>query len=451
MTSPRGARAYADKPNDNRNPFQRDRDRIIYSSAYRRLAGVTQVVAAQEGHVFHNRLTHTIKVAQVARRLAEKLASDTLDEGDGRDPKPLDLDPDVAEASAHAHDIGHPPFGHVAEVELQRLLAAIKNSDSFEGNAQSFRIVTKVAKSSPDYPGLNLTRATLNGILKYPWLRHPEHPKASVKWGAYLTEEYDFRFARGLSALDPLPGPGEPQSLEAAVMDWADDITYAVHDVEDLYRAGLIPAERLRAEDGEADEFCQWVLDRWQERGKLASQEEVARALKVFPTFFGSSDAYQGTGDQRVALRLFTSSLIARYVRATNLRFDDSGSAPRWILHVPDAPRLEVDVLKELTWRYVIERPALAAQQHGQKAMVAMLFETFMDAASTKKNHVARSLLPARVNEEVLELERVGAVSDASVARVVCDGICAMTEDEVVRLAARLGGRSMGSVRDAIV
>ena len=153
------------KPGDRRKSFQIDRDRILYSSAFRRLAQVTQVVTAQEGHVFHNRLTHSLKVAQVARRLTESLVTQQPEIAE----KLGGIEPDVVEAAALAHDLGHPPFGHIAEEELDECAVRHDLKDGFEGNAQSFRILTKLAIHRIDYCGLNLTRATLNGVLKYPW------------------------------------------------------------------------------------------------------------------------------------------------------------------------------------------------------------------------------------------------------------------------------------------
>ena len=163
---PRNALRYArrtleTKP-DIRDPAQRDYDRIIYSSAFKRLVAVTQVVSPAEGHVFHNRLTHSLRVAQLARRLAQKL----LKADQQKAAAVGGINPDVAEAAAVAHDLGHPPFGHVGEQELRSQLEASPASvwDGFEGNAQSFRIVTKLALRSPNIPGLNLTRATLNEV-----------------------------------------------------------------------------------------------------------------------------------------------------------------------------------------------------------------------------------------------------------------------------------------------
>lgn len=247
-------------PGDQRTPFQRDRDRLLYSTALRRLAGITQVVGAAEGHVFHNRLTHTLEVAQLARRLAEKLAEEQ--------PELVEvvggIDAEVTEAAALAHDLGHPPFGHVAEAALDGLITdGLTIRDGFEGNAQTFRVVTKLSVRYADILGQDLTRATLNAILKYPWPRGDEGWKQK-KFGAYASEEADFTWAR---QGQPDVAVGE-KSPEAEIMDWADDIAYAVHDVEDFYRGGFIPLERLMDEDAdEVEIFTEGTFRRWAEQG----------------------------------------------------------------------------------------------------------------------------------------------------------------------------------------
>lgn len=203
----RNERLHDKKPRsdgDDRTPAQRDRDRILYSSSFRRLAEVTQVVSANSGYVFHNRLTHSLQVARVGRRLAEKLAKrhPTLAAGI--------ICPDVVEAACLAHDLGHPPFGHTAESRLNILAA---HHGGFEGNAQSFRIVTQLASRSDTYGGLDLTAATLAAILKYPWLKG-DNPAKPRKWGAYESERDSFEFAIRL-----LPDKNE-RTIEAELMDW---------------------------------------------------------------------------------------------------------------------------------------------------------------------------------------------------------------------------------------
>src|SRR6266550_9029962 len=129
-----------DPTTSNRTPAQRDRDRLLYSSGFRRLANVTQVVAADHGYVFHNRLTHALKVAQIGRRLAEKFKFNSDDSALA--DRLGGLDPDVVEAAGLAHDLGHPPFGHLAEKELDLLVGEAHGG--FEGNPQSFRILTRL-------------------------------------------------------------------------------------------------------------------------------------------------------------------------------------------------------------------------------------------------------------------------------------------------------------------
>lgn len=144
------------KPGDSRSEFRRDRDRILYSSAFKRLSDVTQVVAADNAHVFHNRLTHSLQVAQVGQSIAEELIrSQPTVAGEY-------VDVDVVQAACLAHDLGHPPFGHTAEEELKKLAKGARLRDRFEGNAQSFRIVPKLAFRSPEHSGLDLTRRCIS-------------------------------------------------------------------------------------------------------------------------------------------------------------------------------------------------------------------------------------------------------------------------------------------------
>ena len=220
---------------DQRNPFQRDQDRILYSSAFRRLAGITQIVRAGEADVFHTRQQHTLKVAQVGRRLAEKI----LQDHPGDPEIEGNLHPEVVEAAALAHDLGHSPFGHVGEETLDRLVFDHGDSNGFEGNAQTFRILTKLAVRFSNVDGLDLCRATLAACLKYPWLRDISKLSRTRKWGAYDVDAADFKFARAMHA------EHSQKTIEAQLMDWADDIAYSVHDLEDFHRCGAIPWNRI--------------------------------------------------------------------------------------------------------------------------------------------------------------------------------------------------------------
>lgn len=437
-------RFYSKELDDNRNAFQRDRDRIIYSGHYRRLAGITQVVSALEGHVFHNRLTHTFKVAQVARRITENLlhrySADGKESGEHLPPISRDvLDPDVTESAAHAHDIGHPPFGHIAEIRLQELMKEHCGIDHFEGNAQSFRVVTRLSQRHTSHIGLDLTQRTLNAILKYPWQVQDMDVK---KWGAYKEETEAFEFAR-----EGMLNSRE-QSLEASIMDWADDITYAVHDAEDLFRAGLVFPDRLRDDAYYRSEFADWVHTRWALegktfKGKRIELETIKDTLLQVTALIPFATPFEGSTRDEALLRHHTSSRISHYIQfCTNLTYREGV----WKLDISEEVQLEIDLLKQLTWRYLIEGPSLSAQQHGQKEVVTYIFHTLFEAANSN-SRVDRNILPIRAREA---LETCDGTPHAK-ARIVADTICSMTEDEILRFHSRLTGASLGSVLDAIV
>lgn len=425
------------KTADYREPAQRDYDRILYSSAFRRLGGVTQVVAAHEGHVFHNRLTHSLRVAQVARRLAQKfskLQARECEEIGG-------VSPDVTEAAALAHDLGHPPFGHVAEQVLRGCVEHQKIWGAFEGNAQSFRIVTKLALRSPDESGLNLTRATLNAILKYPWTRESEGYK-SEKYGVYESEVEDFDFARELH-----PKGDDRKGAEAEIMDWSDDITYAVHDAEDFFRAGLIPLDRLASltDESERRRFFDGMYAQPELKKRMGSEPRSSLEEAFFKviTSFPIAENYTGTRTQRSRLRDFSSNLIGQFVDAITLQVP-SGSANKFVSIRP-LQKMQVGALKALTWFYVIYNPALATQQYAQRKMIRQLFEIFYDAAMSKKDE-DRNIIPFAFRDQLLE----GQENSIFVTRTVTDLIAGMTDQGLVKLYRRLSGVEMGSILDQV-
>jgi dGTPase len=414
---------------DFRTPAQKDRDRLLYTSSFRRLAQVTQVVAADVSHVFHNRLTHSLQVAQVGRRLAEKLLEQypsEVTESDG-------LDPDVVEAACYAHDLGHPPFGHTAETQLNALAGT--DIGGFEGNAQSFRIITKLAQHSPLHRGLDLTRATLAAVLKYPW-QHGQNPTKHNKWGAYASEAKDFRFALELR------GGGNNRTLEAQVMDWADDITYSVHDLDDFYRAHRMPLHLLadRRYERERDTFFDAAQKRHSEREGVWSDVPSLRESfnQVMIGLFSLTDYYRGTWKERASLREFTSQLIGRYVGGTSLEMAQG----QCNLKIDEHLQLEVAMLKELTWVYVIEAPSLVSQQFGQQKAIKKLFDTYSETWKTQPN-----LFPPYYRD---------AIDDACgnkdlIKRTIIDLIAGMTETQALAMHNRLEGVSVGSGLEDLV
>lgn len=427
--SAREARFEPESRADYRSSAKVDRDRVQYSTAFARLAEVTQVVSAEHGYVFHNRLTHSLKVAQLAKRMAEKFLSGDL--------VPVHacggLDADAAEAAGLAHDLGHPPFGHITEELLNELAENNGLDDGFEGNAQSFRIVTKLAVSDAipddedDIRGLNFTRASLNAILKYPWFRGQNSAKPR-KWGAYESERPYFEWAR-----DDFGFSKHSKSLEAELMDWADDITYAVHDLIDFYCAGKIPLERLSVDggqDAERTSFFEEVFGRCPELSPRRSdlQDTFTEVLRYFPL----DRRYSGTFAERRGLWNFTTILISRYVEAIHLDPERSSGSLVMIDHYA---KDEIRMLKELTWHYVILNSELASAQHGQTLVVADLFEILNRAAQHENQ---RKIFPASFREDL-------ARRSAPPVRLVIDYIAGMTEKELCDIHATLTGRRRGS------
>jgi dGTPase len=404
-----------------RGTGERDRDRILYSSAFQRLGGVTQVTAPEPGHSFHTRLTHSLKVAQVAHACAHMLAQKELT---GAAAQVVDaLDPEAVETSALAHDLGHPPFGHVAE---ERLSANAAEAGGFEGNAQSFRILTRLAVQAPNLPGLNLTRRTLNGALKYPWPR-----SGATKWGVYADDMPAFDWVREDSAL------GEP-SLAARLMDWADDLTYAVHDVDDFYRAGLIPLDRLKAGGPELERFHSRVIETGQaENG--ADADALVESLGDVLSLFQINEPYSGARDQRIALRSFGSRLIGRYVDAVEVR--DPNIPGKAVLAIDSKLVRQVRALKAATWIYVVRRPSLAVIQHGQRRIIDDLFEWYYEA--TGPDGDVRLFPPAYQGR----LPPGSPAKDRM--RLVVDLIASLSEQAAIELHRRMSGTGTGSAMDA--
>jgi len=216
-------RLFSEPPSKTRSPFRRDCDRVIHSTAFRRLKHKTQVFVFHEGDHYRTRLTHSLEVAQIARALARQLG----------------LDEDLTETLALAHDLGHPPFGHAGERALD---ACLKSCGGFDHNAQTLRVVTSLEHRYPDFDGLNLTWESLEGIVKH---NGPLTERSGAPAGKYAENgipvgiaEYDKSYDLELSSY---------ASLEAQVAAIADDIAYDAHDIDDGLRAGLFAVDDLKA------------------------------------------------------------------------------------------------------------------------------------------------------------------------------------------------------------
>lgn len=394
----------------------------MYSGAFARLAEITQVVSPERGYVFHNRLTHSLKVGQIARRLAEYFNRDQTREVE----KLGGLDPDTAEVAGLAHDLGHPPFGHIAEEELNELVRDAGLHDGYEGNAQSFRIVTRLASSDArdlkdrSIAGLNLTRTTLDGILKYPWASgDTEYPN---KWGFYTGEAEIFRWVR--KGKKP-----RRRSAVAEIMDWADDITFAIHDLLDFYCAGKIPIDRCkRHQSAERERLIEGMFKRkptWT-ANKTKYIDALDSISEWFP--FEPEERYNDSSEHRAKLFAFSTSLIRYFVGNCHLT---SASEGRSALHIEPFAKTLVEVLKQFIWEYIIENPELAVPQNGQRVAIRSVFDRLATAAKEKKYYLFPTSFGGAIGK---------AKNSGQQIRVVADCIAGMTEKEIMQFHRSLQG-----------
>jgi dGTPase len=385
-----------------RGPFVRDRARVLHSAALRRLAAKTQVVGVGSGDFPRTRLTHSLEVAQIGRELGDALG----------------CDPDLVDAACLAHDLGHPPFGHNGEAALAQLAAGC---GGFEGNAQSLRLITRLEAKVPG-AGLNLTRATLDATLKYPWLGPGEDTSSGGKYGAYGDDAVVFHWIRS-------GAPSERPCLEAQVMDWADDVAYSVHDLEDGLHAGLVTLEALR-DDSERADVVRLTIDSYCPPG-FTSEAELA---DVFSALLGLDywpADFDGSLRASAAVKHLTSELIGRFCAAAQLATRPAGHPPvrRYDadLTVPRQQRLECALLKGVTASYVMRRAGAASAQAREREIIAELASAIAAGA------------PGTL-DALLRPEFEAAADDRARLRVVIDQIASLTDTSALAWHSRMCG-----------
>ncbi|MCN0180130.1 deoxyguanosinetriphosphate triphosphohydrolase [Salinispora arenicola] len=387
-----------------RSAYERDRARVLHSAAFRRLAAKTQVHTAGTDDFLRTRLTHSLEVAQIAREMGSRLG----------------CDPDVVDTAGLAHDLGHPPFGHSGEEALDALAAAC---GGFEGNAQTLRVLTRLEAKviGPDgaSAGLNLTRASLDAVSKYPWPRRP----GERKFGVYADDRPVFAWLRA-------DVPDRRRCLEAQVMDWADDVAYSVHDVEDGIHGGYVTLRPLLAQADERAALCADVAATYSGESP-ADLAEVLVDLLADP-LLAPLVGYDGSHRAQVALKATTSVLTGRFVAAavaaTGRRFGP-GPHRRYAadLVVPREVRARCAVLKGIALRYVLRRPGSVARLERQQQILADLVAGLADRAPEALDAVFAPLWRAAGN-------------DASRLRVVVDQVASLTDPAAVERHARLFG-----------
>jgi dGTPase len=392
-------------------PYRQDLQRILFSSAFRRLAGVTQVFETSMGHMVHNRLTHSVKAGHIARAIASRFEH----------IEPFDHNwPDVTEAAALAHDLGHPPFGHAGENALDECVRKQELKDGFEGNAQTFRILTKLSRSKAGQAGLNLTRRVLDAVLKYPWPRgEPSDRDHYSKWSVYRSEWEEFEWVR-------VNNPGsEKKSVDAELMDLADDIAYAVHDIEDAVRARLIRIDELLKEGEERKNFFVWVQAKSAEEGLELIPMEVTSVLNLIKQLCLSPllKSYENSDEQRGALRRMTTILHRRFILAVERKGED--------LHIDKPFLTELRVLKYLMRHFVFG--ALEKEQQAlHKPIIEKLFRHYLGLA---QGNPQRLPSPARWALESIDTGTSDKKRKDAETRAAADAVAGLTEEEALSIS----------------
>jgi dGTPase len=405
------------KNDKGRTPFEQDRDRIIYSPAFRRLQSKTQVFLSGEFDFYRTRLTHSIEVSQIGRSIVNHLnrSSEFLDDG-------YSIDQDLVESICLAHDIGHPSFGHAGEQVLNELMS---QSGGFEGNAQNLRILVDLFyRNQTEWNGMKPTRAFLDGLLKYKTMFSVSEKKKHHFIYDFQQDILDFVSPEtSFSGMfDTEKSLNSFKSLECRIMDWADDIAYSIHDLDDGIRAGFINVKKIR----------NW-LD--------------AKDIE----YTGKDGAFLDSLCEAIITDTFSSflaRLIGEFIHATTfIRRENvlSATTNRYAFDIdvePDARNL-CSLLKMLAVGLVFHTPQVHQLEYKGGEILRKLY-TVMETEYVLKEKPGYQLLPSHYHKAMLNSDEHGK------RRMLCDYISGMTDGFVVRTYKRLFDPDFGSIIDLI-
>ncbi|MEI8214494.1 MAG: deoxyguanosinetriphosphate triphosphohydrolase [Actinomycetota bacterium] len=384
-----------------RTEFMRDRARVIHSAALRRLAAKTQVAVPWENDFQRTRLSHSLECAQIGRELGESLGAD----------------PDLLETACLSHDMGHPPFGHNGEEALAEVAAPC---GGFEGNAQSFRLLTRIEAKTVDNNGksmgLNLTRASLDAATKYPWAS-AENPR---KFGVYDDDVEIFNWVRQ-------GAPAGRKCIEAQIMDWSDDCAYSVHDFEDAIFAGQVTVQNF---DNDFDILYSEMTNSY---GSDATKDEAAAALTRLQQLSCWPINFDRSHRSLARLKDTASQLIGRFVLSAELetrKVHGDGPLTRYSanLEIPRDQKIEVDFLKSVAGHYLIGASASQERYAKQQIVIHELVDMLFTAAPKEL-------------DPIFEDDWKVATTDAQRLRVVVDQIASLTDPGAYALHAHLSKR----------
>jgi len=383
---------------DTRSPFQHDKDRILHSTAFRRMQYKTQVYVIHESDLYRTRMTHSLEVAQIARGLAQQLGANM----------------DLAEAIALAHDVGHAPFGHAGESKLRKLLKPF--GLTFEHNVQSYRVVTQLEERYASYPGLNLTRATREGII-----RHQSYFDNQEDILKSIPENIREEIAEYLPPSLKQPG------LEAQIVNIADIIAYATHDIEDALTVGLINWDRFekQVEKLEINFLKQIIgtyLDAEMKKLTLRMSEpspEIINKMKI-----------------RILSHLIINHLIIQTGQQTKKNLDSVGGnnntlcyaireQDQYVVAFPPVLEKQVErLVNDLLYNQVYSDPRVKLMTVKAERILDALFDNFMQHPD-----IMPRITQTRLNiDYTLSLEKRNNNEQTLLAQVVADYISGMTD-----------------------